>query len=299
MIVEPDFPDHWKTQMLIGLCEEYSLEHPGALDREGAPMLVLRLWAHCQQRKQWRFPGMSNETLRAICRWKGEAARLREFLAECGWIERSESEILVHGWAEVNARLVTNWTVGHRGGRPRSEHFTKPSDNPRVSAGKPSDNPRVSARKPSDNRKATVGEPIDQIEKIDKRESTHAHGNLGASEQGLGEKTAGDASIPSVEEVIGFGAAGAGVPEDYCRHFWDERERGQTWWNGHNRLRLWRRDLVSWWRRDEREWRLKKTAGQKTPEDSKELARINAELEWQEDGKKIAELQKRRGELNG
>jgi hypothetical protein len=40
MIVDPDFLDHWRTRMLVD-----------ALQDECAPMYIIRVWAHCQQRR--------------------------------------------------------------------------------------------------------------------------------------------------------------------------------------------------------------------------------------------------------
>lgn len=124
MIVEPDFPDHWKTQLLIQLT-----------GLAAAPMLVIRLWAHCQQRKACVFEDMSNVALAAICRWTGEPKLLREHLAEAGFIERNtpEGQVVVHEWEVVNAALVRNWKNGPKGGRPKTQ--TEPSDNPAVTDG--------------------------------------------------------------------------------------------------------------------------------------------------------------------
>jgi hypothetical protein len=121
VIVEPDFLDHWKTLLLTRL-----------LNDKAAPLVLLRLWAHCQQRKAWRFSGLSDEALAAICRWEGDAGRLRQALIEAQWLDEVEEGLEVHDWAEVNAKLASNWANGHRGGRPRITH-AKPNDNPRVS----------------------------------------------------------------------------------------------------------------------------------------------------------------------
>ncbi len=42
MIIDPDFPDHWKTRMLVGALN----------NDETAPVYLLRLWGHCQNRRQ-------------------------------------------------------------------------------------------------------------------------------------------------------------------------------------------------------------------------------------------------------
>lgn len=121
MIVEPDFPDHWKTQLLIQLTSSAA-----------APIMVIRLWAHCQQRKAWEFADMSDAALAAVCRWQGEPAQLRKHLADAGFIEKGTPAgiVIVHEWDEVNATLVRNWKNGPKGGRPITQ--LEPSGNPTV-----------------------------------------------------------------------------------------------------------------------------------------------------------------------
>ena len=67
MIVETDFLDHWKTQMLIEM-----------LGDPASHCYLLRLWAHCQTRKENRFaPGkMKPAILKAITRAPHEAEML-------------------------------------------------------------------------------------------------------------------------------------------------------------------------------------------------------------------------------
>ena len=121
MIVEPDFPDHWKTQLLIQLTGD-----------EAAPMHVIRLWAFCQQRKSCRFEDLSIEALAAVCRWKKAPGELQRVLISARFLEVEDGSdaLIVHEWAHVNATLVRNWINGPKGGRPRTQ--TKPSDNPTV-----------------------------------------------------------------------------------------------------------------------------------------------------------------------
>lgn len=119
MIVEPDFPDHWKTQLLIQLTGS-----------PAAPLMVIRLWAHCQQRKAWEFQDMSDAALAAVCRWQGEPALARKHLTDAGFIDRASEPgvVIVHQWDEVNATLVRNWINGPKGGRPKTQR--EPSENP-------------------------------------------------------------------------------------------------------------------------------------------------------------------------
>lgn len=148
MIIEPDFPDHWKTQMLIQLSEDPS-----------SPLWVIRLWAHCQQRKTHEFTNLSPEALKAVCRFVGQASKLESLLRTCGFIRRCDEKLIVHQWNEYNASLLANWDNGKLGGRPKSEPKKKPIDNPPETHGLAMGNPSI-----------THQEPIDKIDKIDKKE---------------------------------------------------------------------------------------------------------------------------------
>ena len=118
MIVHPDFLDHWKTQLLFQLTGD-----------KASPLLVLRLWAHCQQRRQDVFHNMTPQVLKAVCRWEGDPAQLQKALADSGFIEINGPIVTVHQWAQVNAALVVSWENGKKGGRPpKTRH--KPSGNP-------------------------------------------------------------------------------------------------------------------------------------------------------------------------
>jgi hypothetical protein len=128
MIVETSFLDHWKIKMLIALTGD-----------PAAPMMLLRLWAHCQERKRWVFNDMSDYALKAICGWGGEPERLKPILEECGWLDKHPSDVIVHEWEIYNASLIQSWTVGRLGGRPRKNR----ADNPEETAQKPGDNPPV------------------------------------------------------------------------------------------------------------------------------------------------------------
>lgn len=121
MIVEPDFLTHWKTQMLI---EE--------LGDKAAPLCVIALWAHCQQRRSSTFHNMAPNALKAICRYEGEASRLRSALERCGFLEVRGEAVIVHEWAETNAKLIANWENGMKGGRPPKTSQQKPNDNPTI-----------------------------------------------------------------------------------------------------------------------------------------------------------------------
>ncbi len=137
MIVDPDFVDHWKTRLLVN-----------SLTDESAPIYVLRLWAHCQNRKQSQFT-LTPEALKALCRFSGPADKLESSLVASGFIRRDETEIEVVGWEEYNAGLIANWENGKKGGRPKKPPETKPKQNPSKTHGLPMANPSL-----------THGEPI-------------------------------------------------------------------------------------------------------------------------------------------
>jgi hypothetical protein len=149
MIVETDFLTHWKTLMLI---EE--------LGDKAAPLCLIALWAHCQLRKSDTFHNMAPNALKSICRYEGEASKLRSALERCGWIEVSGEAVIVHGWAEMNVKLLANWENGKKGGRPRNPTETqrKPNDNPTITQNEIG----VTQRKPIEKRRI---EKIDEIKK--------------------------------------------------------------------------------------------------------------------------------------
>ncbi len=123
MIIETDFPDHWKTQLLIKLTGS-----------PAAPLLILRFWLFCQQRKAWRFEAMSNDALAAVCRWDGDAAALRAHLLTSGFLSEERDgdtvTLIAHDFETVNSKLTANWRNGPKGGRPRTHE--KPTANPSV-----------------------------------------------------------------------------------------------------------------------------------------------------------------------
>lgn len=107
MIVQPDFLDHWKTLRLASV-----------LSDPLAPVYIIRLWGYVQTRRCDVLPDDA-EMVKAVCRWPGCAVTFHAALLSCGWLEKTEAGLLVHGWSELNARLIHNWTVGAHGGRPR------------------------------------------------------------------------------------------------------------------------------------------------------------------------------------
>lgn len=134
MIVDPDFVDHWKTRMLVDLLD---------FD-EAAPIYVIRLWAHCQSRRAWEFD-LTAETLRSICRFRGDAKKFESAMVESKWIRRDGTAIIVLEWEVYNQSLIASWSNGKKGGRPRKAPNQNPQVNPPethgITQGKPMGSP--------------------------------------------------------------------------------------------------------------------------------------------------------------
>jgi len=107
MIIDVDFLDHWRTQMI---CD--------ALDDPLAPLYLIRLWAHCQASRTDTLK-MPPAGLKAQCRYAGDAQKLEAALSESKFIERKGESIHVLGWKKKNAALFNAWENGAKGGRPK------------------------------------------------------------------------------------------------------------------------------------------------------------------------------------
>lgn len=158
MIIDPDMPDHWKTRMLVDLLG----------GDEMAPVYLIRLWGHCQNRKKCDFDSLPPAGLKALCRFQGDADAFDTALAECGFISRDGSSVTVCGWDEHNSSLVAAWENGKRGGRPR-----KPSGNPNETQEKPNENPDKTEQKPSQNPAETDREEKRREEKKGEENKTN------------------------------------------------------------------------------------------------------------------------------
>src|SRR5690242_5543723 len=90
MIVHPDFPEHWKTRLLIAITGD-----------ESAPMAVLRLWAHCQHSRQSHFPTMTGAQLASICHWGDRKPACHTALIKAGFVDKlSPKGFAAHEWNE-------------------------------------------------------------------------------------------------------------------------------------------------------------------------------------------------------
>jgi len=102
MIISPDFLDHWKTQLLVDKLD----------GDQSAPLRVIRLWSHCQNRRKNIFPAMTSATLKAVCHYLGDADKLESAMLEAGFIRRDGDMLIVHEWDQYNASLFSNWSNG-------------------------------------------------------------------------------------------------------------------------------------------------------------------------------------------
>lgn len=157
MILDPDFLDHWKTRLFIELMGD-----------EMASNYILRLWFHCQLRRTTHFEGMTGQVLKAICRYPGDGENLKETMLRVGFIEVDGDCVSVPKWAEANAKMMSNWDNGKRGGRPRKP--AKTSGKPKTE--NPTHNPTETHSKPEDRiGEDRIGEekahaPESEIEKV-------------------------------------------------------------------------------------------------------------------------------------
>jgi len=126
MIVSPDFLDHWKTRMLTDL-----------LNDPCAPLYVIRLWAHCQNRKTHRLPAGNPAVTKAICRAPHDAEIFHGAMMTAGFIKELDGDTVAHEWDEVNAYLINSWENGKKGGRPKKKTQTKPTGYPKLTQSEP------------------------------------------------------------------------------------------------------------------------------------------------------------------
>ncbi|MCP1121552.1 hypothetical protein [Robbsia andropogonis] len=108
-----------------------------------APIYVIRLWGHCQNRKAWEL-SLPAEGLQGICAYDGDvdAASFESAMAQSGFVARDGAVLTVVGWSDYNASLIAAWTNGGKGGRPRKQGIEDNEKTHGLPAGNPADNPQ-------------------------------------------------------------------------------------------------------------------------------------------------------------
>ena len=108
MILSPDFPDHYKTKILL------------KIGGHAAVFSLLKLWSQCQFRKSERIE-KPKEIIAAIADWDGDPQLLESALIQSGYARRDGDCFILHQWQEQNKRLLANQANGKKGGRPKEE----------------------------------------------------------------------------------------------------------------------------------------------------------------------------------
>ena len=125
VIVQPDLLRHWKTRKFT--------EQVGD---PAAPLVLIRLWAHCQVSRRWEFPELKRCDLAAICEWdslKNRPSSMRKGSnTRVGGLQKMEGGgYRVRGWEEHNKNLIANWKR-NPSGKPKEETDTDPAGTPRA-----------------------------------------------------------------------------------------------------------------------------------------------------------------------
>lgn len=186
MIIETDFPDHWKIEALISSCGESALR------------CLLRLWAFAQIRKSDLLP---KKQLEAIAKFQGQKGLFYSSLLELNLIEElGEDEenfqnlVRLHDYAEVNGSLFARWKNGdekankakakrngsedqangkRNGSESQAKHKRTASETEAKTKRSISEDEADAERKPSEGqadgeRTGSESQAIDKIDKIDK-----------------------------------------------------------------------------------------------------------------------------------
>lgn len=140
-----------------------------------APMYIMRLWAHCQNRKGVTF-AIPPSGIKALCHFAGDAAALEEALIAAEYLVRDGAQVTIVGWAQKNAQLIAAWENGSRGGRPRKEPATIPQE----SVGDPEDNQTETKDKP-------LGNPRETDKRREDKKEEEPIGSLSASPPETGQ----------------------------------------------------------------------------------------------------------------
>jgi hypothetical protein len=111
MILSPDFCDHYKTKILIKLAG-----HAGVYS-------LLKLWGQCQFRRSERLE-KPPEIIATIADWNDDPVKLEKALIESGYAKREGKTLIMHDWENQNKKIISNYTNGKKGGRPKSSGST-------------------------------------------------------------------------------------------------------------------------------------------------------------------------------
>lgn len=135
MILEPTFLNHYKIRQLISIT-----------GRKDAPLAVISLWMHCQEKKAWAFKNMHPRKLAGVCSWDEDPEAWHSTLLDLEIIEIDDSgDLWVHDWAVVNRSLIQRWELGaKRGGFTHTPYGFDKSDR------------QATAKRPTSDRLATA-----------------------------------------------------------------------------------------------------------------------------------------------
>lgn len=159
MIVDTDFPTHWKTQLLCGL-----------LDDPNAGMYVIRMWGYCISRKTDRVPLEEPKVMAVVCGWyAGAEGPFIDALKTSRFVEETEDGWIAHELRQRNAKLFSNWENGANGGRPK-RFDAEPTENPNGTHTKPvrldkiKSDEKKRARKSASARRPLAGDLIHELD---------------------------------------------------------------------------------------------------------------------------------------
>jgi hypothetical protein len=107
VILEPSFLDHWKIKLLV--------KRTG---NPAAPVAILRLWIHCQRMRKCEFQ-LSPDALATICDWSENSDDFLSLLLELRFLEQHGDCYIVRNFDKWNAKLISCWDNGGKGGRKR------------------------------------------------------------------------------------------------------------------------------------------------------------------------------------
>jgi hypothetical protein len=143
VILEPSFLDHWKIKLLV--------KRTG---NPAAPVAILRLWIHCQRMRKCEFQ-LSPDALATICDWSENSDDFLSLLLELRFLEQHGDYYIVRNFDKWNAKLISCWDNGGKGGRKRRRKTQTQigflSQKPKVGFGKPTPSSLSNLSSLSDN----------------------------------------------------------------------------------------------------------------------------------------------------